>query len=107
MPMRFKCCVKCRTIVSIRFSFTSLIHGRKNVILNAVLFHMNVCHWLSKSWSWAAPSMLQQIGNHMQNGCLKFWKNVHVWKTSQVKATARSEERRVGKECRCQWAQER
>lgn len=51
---------------------------QKNVTLNAVLYLMTACHWLSKSWNLAVLSMLQQTGNRMLSGCWKFWKNVHV-----------------------------
>src|SRR5690606_2981904 len=88
MLMQFRYYVKCQTIVSILCNCTSLIHGRKSVILNAVLFRMTVCHWWSKSWSLAELSMLQRTGNRMQNGCLKYWKNVHDWKIWRAKATA-------------------
>lgn len=51
---------------------------QKNVTLNAVLYLMTACHWLSKNWNLAVLSMLQQTGNRMLSGCWKFWKNVHV-----------------------------
>src|SRR5690606_27319360 len=88
MLMQFRYYVKCQTIVLMQFSYTSLIHGRKNVTLNAALFRMTVCRWWSKSWSLAELSMLQRTGNRMRNGCLKSWKNVHDWKIWRVKATA-------------------
>src|SRR5690606_8516980 len=88
MPMQFRYGVKCRTIALIQFSYISLIHGRRNVTSNAVLFRMTVCHSQHKRWSLAELSMPQRTGKRMRNGCLKYWKNVHDWKIWRAKATA-------------------
>ncbi|MNV60509.1 hypothetical protein D3C71_1529740 [compost metagenome] len=69
MQMQFRFYVKCQTTALTAYNFTSQILGKRNVILNVVLLLMSVCHWLNKSLSLAVRSMLQQIGNRMQNGC--------------------------------------